>query len=224
MAQLCLMGLPMGLQFSITAIGSVMIQTAVNGLGTACVTAVTAASKVSLFFTCPFDALGSTMATYGGQNVGSGRWERLHQGLRASILLGAGYAVFAFGILYFFAEPLNMLFLDSGSAALLPLARQYLMAMALFYFFLALVNIFRLLIQGMGFSPLATLAGVLELTGRALISLLVPVMGFNAACYASPAAWVLADLFLVPAYLYCFHKLSQPKRRRFRLLHSSARG
>lgn len=224
MAQLCLMGLPMGLQFSITAIGSVMIQTAVNGLGTAYVTAVTAASKVSLFFTCPFDALGSTMATYGGQNVGSARWERLNQGLRACILLGAGYSIFAFGVLYFFAEPLNMLFLDAGSAALLPLARQYLLAMAAFYFFLALVNIFRLLIQGMGFSPLATLAGVLELTGRALISLLVPVMGFSAACFASPAAWVLADLFLVPAYLFCYHKLSQPGRRRFRLLHSSVRG
>ncbi len=67
MGELCLMGLPMGLQFSITAIGSVMIQTAVNGLGTAYVTAVTAASKVSMFFSCPFDAMGSTMATYGGQ-------------------------------------------------------------------------------------------------------------------------------------------------------------
>ena len=205
MGELCLMGLPMGLQFSITAIGSVMIQTAVNGLGTAYVTAVTAASKVSMFFACPFDAMGSTMAAYGGQNVGSARWERLHQGLRACVILGAVYSGISLAVLFLWADPLNMLFLDAASASLLPLARQYLLTMGLFYFALALVNIFRFLIQGMGFSPLATLAGVLELT----------------ACFASPAAWVLADLFLVPAYLYCFRRLTRPHHtgpRKTRLL------
>ena len=222
MGELCRMGLPMGLQFSITAIGSVMIQTAVNGLGTAYVTAVTAASKVSMFFSCPFDAMGSTMATYGGQNAGAGRWERLGQGLRSCVALGAAYALLALGVLYVWADPLNRLFLDAGSAALLPLARRYLLTLALFYFPLALVNIFRLMIQGMGFSPLATLAGVLELAGRAAVSLLVPSLGFAAACYASPAAWVLADLFLFPACLYCLHRLAHPEdRRRRRLLRSA---
>lgn len=222
MGELCLMGLPMGLQFSITAIGSVMIQTAVNGLGTAYVTAVTAASKVSMFFACPLDAMGSTMATYGGQNVGGAHWERLNQGLRACVLLGAGYAALSLALMRLFADPLNMLFLDAGSASLLPLARQYLLSLALFYFPLALVNIFRLLIQGMGFSPLATLAGVLELTGRAAVSLLVPSLGFQAACFASPAAWVMADLFLIPAYLHCYHRLTRPQRRpRTRFLRST---
>ena len=167
-----------------------------------------------MFFACPFDAMGSTMATYGGQNVGSAHWKRLHQGLRACVLLGAVYSVASLAVLYVWADPLNMLFLvDAASTPLLPLARRYLLTLALFYFPLALVNILRLLIQGMGFSPLATLAGVLELTGRAVISLLVPVLGFAAACFASPAAWVLADLFLLPAYLYCYRRLSQPHRR-----------
>ena len=214
MGELCLMGLPMGLQFSITAIGSVMIQTAVNGLGTAYVTAVTAASKVSMFFSCPFDAMGSTMATYGGQNAGAARWERLHQGLRACVLLGAAYSVLSLAALHIWADPLNMLFLDGDSAALLPLARKYLLILAWFFFPLALVNIFRLLIQGMGFSPLATLAGVLELAGRAAVSLLVPSLGFAAACFASPVAWLMADLFLLPAYLYCYRRLTRPRRRR----------
>lgn len=224
MGDLCLMGLPMGLQYSITAIGSVMIQAAVNGLGTAYVTAVTAASKVSMFFCCPFDAMGSTMATYGGQNVGSEQWVRLHQGLRACTILGAAYSVIALGALYLWADPLNMLFLDEESVALLPLARQYLMVLALFYFPLALVNIVRFLIQGMGFSPLATLAGVLEMTARGGVALLVPAFGFSAACFASPAAWVMADLFLLPAYLHCYRALTQPRRRppRARLLHSAS--
>ena len=213
MGELCLMGLPMGLQFSITAIGSVMIQMAVNGLGTVYVTAVTAASKVSMFLACPFDAMGSTMATYSGQNVGSAQWQRLNQGVRACTLLGAVYSAAALAVLYVWADPLNMLFLDAASASLLPLARQYLMSLAVFYFPLSLIHIFRLTIQGMGFSPLATLSGVLELTGRAAVSLLVPVLGFSAACFASPVAWILADLFLIPAYLYCRRRLTRPRSR-----------
>ena len=74
---LCNMGIPMGLQYSITAIGSVILQTAVNSLGSMAVAAVTAGSKISMFFCCPFDALGSTMATYGGQNVGARKLDRI---------------------------------------------------------------------------------------------------------------------------------------------------
>ena len=209
---LCLMGLPMGFQYSITAIGSIMIQTAVNGLGTAYVTAVTAASKVSMFLCCPFDAMGATMATYGGQNVGAQKWERLHQGLWSCVLLGAAYSVISLVAVLTLAEPLNTLFLDQASLHLLPLARQYLVTSALFFFPLALVNIFRFLIQGMGFPPLATLAGVLEMVARGGVSYLVPLLGFSAACFASPAAWVLADLFLVPAYFFCYKKLARPLR------------
>ena len=227
MGELCLMGLPMGLQYSITAIGSVMIQTAVNGLGTASVTAVTAANKVSLFFSCPFDAMGSTMATWGGQNVGAQAWDRLHQGLKTCVALGAVYSGLALGLLCLLADPLNSLFLDAGSLYLLPLARQYLLTLAAFYFFLCLVNSVRFLIQGMGFSPLATFAGVLEMTARGGIALLVPAWGFTAACFASPAAWVMADLFLIPAYLHCWHKLAgdrtqKEKRSRPRRLRPAA--
>lgn len=204
---LCLMGLPMGFQYSITAIGSVMIQTAVNGLGTMYVTAVTAASKVSMFLCCPFDALGATMATYGGQNAGARQWERLHQGLKSCVILGAIYSVISLLAVLALAEPLNMLFLDAQSVHLLPLARQYLVASAAFFFPLALVNIVRFLIQGMGFPPLATLAGALEMVARGGVSYLVPVLGFSAACFASPAAWVLADAFLIPAYFFCHKKL-----------------
>lgn len=217
MGELCLAGLPMGLQYSITAIGSVMMQTAVNGLGTVYVTAVTAASKVSMFLCCPFDAMGCTMATYGGQNVGAAKWDRLHQGVRACVLLAGIYAALALGVVFLFAEPLSMLFLDEASTGLLPLARQYLLTGALFFFPLALVNILRFVIQGMGFSPLATLAGVLEMAARAGLAFFVPVFGFTAACFASPAAWILADAFLVPAYFHCWRKLARPDAHRRRL-------
>lgn len=223
MGELCLMGLPMGLQYSITAIGSVMLQTAVNGLGTVYVTAVTAAGKVSMFLCCPFDAMGCTMATYGGQNVGAGKWERLHQGVRACVTLGAVWSAISLGLVLLFYRPLIMLFLDAGSAELLPLAQQNLLTMVSFYFLLALVNIFRFLIQGMGFSPLATLAGVLEMAARAGLSCLVPVFGFTAACFSSPVAWLLADLFLVPAYFHCYRRLTQPQSEKKQKLAAAVR-
>ena len=217
MGELCLMGLPMGLQYSITAIGSVMIQSAVNSLGTAYVGAVTAAGRVTGVLACPFDAMGCTMATYGGQNVGARKWDRLHEGLRACVLLGAGYAALSFGAVLLFSGPMNMLFLSADSAGeLLPLAKEYLTINAAFYFLLSLVNIFRFLIQGMGFSPLAVLAGVLEMVGRWAVALLVPSFGFTAAAFASPAAWVLADLFLVPAYFWCHRRLTRPRPQRRR--------
>ncbi len=209
------LGLPMGLQYSITAIGSIMLQSAVNSLGTAYVTATTAASKAAVFLCCPFDAMGAAMVTYGGQNVGAKQWARLHQGVLACTILGAAYAVIALCAVAVLGSPMVMLFLDQASAALAPLARQYMLTQALFYFPLSLVNIYRFMIQGMGFSPLATCAGVMEMAGRGLVAHLVTVLGYSAACFASPAAWILADLFLLPAYFWCARRVQYgPSNRR----------
>lgn len=205
--RLFLMGLPMGLQYSITAIGSVMLQTAVNGLGTSYVTAVTAANKLSMFMCCPFDAMGSTMATYAGQNVGSQKWERLNKGLGACVLLGLIYSAAAFLFLLVAGNNLAMIFLDEESKHLIPLVKQFLTVLSAFYFPLALVNIVRFFIQGMGFSPTATVAGFLEMIGRWFIAHMVTLYGFTAACFASPAAWILADAFLIPAYFICKRRL-----------------
>lgn len=205
--RLMMLGLPMGLQYSITAIGSVILQSAVNVLGTTYVTATTAAQKVSLFLACPFDAMGSTMVTYGGQNVGAGAWKRLHQGVRACTILGVIYALIAMVSVRLAGHWMVMLFLDAGSADLAPLAQHFLWILVVFYIPLALVNIFRFMIQGMGFSPLATFAGVLEMIGRIAVARLVGVYGYAAACYASPAAWILADCFLVPAYFVCARRI-----------------
>ncbi len=204
---LCTMGLPMGLQYSITAIGSVVLQTAVNQLGTDYVAAITAANKLSMFICCPFDAMGSTMATYAGQNVGAQKWDRLNKGIGSCVILGAVYSVLAFAIMFLFGDNLAMLFLNEDGRVLQPLVQQFLNILSAFYFPLALVNIVRFFIQGMGFPPIATFAGILEMIGRGAIAYLVGIFGFTAACFASPAAWVLADAFLIPAYFVCKRKL-----------------
>lgn len=207
---LCSMGIPMGLQYSITAIGSVVLQSAVNTLGTAYVSAMTAASKLSIFFCCPFEAMGTTMATYGGQNVGAGKIDRLGKGLKACVMLGAVYSVIAFVIYLFFTPQLSLLFLDASETELIANAKMFLISNGMFYFALALVNIVRFMIQGIGFSSLAVFAGVFEMVARTVVGFVfVPKLGYQAACFANPAAWIMADIFLVPAYFYCVNKLKK---------------
>lgn len=208
---LLVMGLPMGFQYSITAIGSVILQAAVNSLGSIAVASMTAASKISMFVVCPFDALGSTMATYGGQNVGAGKLERLGKGLRSAVILGAIYSAVIFVVVYFFGENMIQIFLsptEENAATVLVWAKEFLVINAAFYFPLALVNIVRFLIQGMGFSGFAVFAGVFEMVARTIVGLfLVPVFGFVAACFASPLAWIFADAFLIPAFFFCRKRL-----------------
>ena len=208
MGILCSMGVPMGLQYSITAIGSVILQTAVNTLGSVAVAATTAGSKVSLFFCCPYDALGSTMATYGGQNVGAKRLDRIGKGLLSCSILGIVYSIAAFVIMYFFGDKFALMFLDAGETEILQNARMMLVINSAFYIPLTFVNVIRFLIQGMGYSTFAILAGVFEMVARTLAGVfLVPKFGYIGACFASPLAWIFADLFLFPAYFYVMKRL-----------------
>ena len=204
-------GLPMGLQFSITAIGSVTVQWSVNGLGVDAVAAVSAASKLSMFFACVFDALASTMATFAGQNVGARKLDRVGQGLKAASILGTVYCVIAWGVVMLFGDRLLGLFIDGGeNAAVLELGFRYLKINASFYIPLLFVNIVRLSIQGMGFTRVAMFAGLCEMVARVSVALLlVPSAGFTGASFANPAAWVLADLFLFPCYFQLMRVMRQ---------------
>ena len=208
--RLCAMGIPMGLQYSITAIGCLILQAAVNTLGAVSIAAMTAGGKVGNLMCCPLDAMGSTMATYGGQNLGAGRLDRIHKGLKSCLVMGCIYSVLAFIILWFFGRELSMLFLDKGETEILDGAREFLVLNSAFYIPLAFVNIVRFMIQGIGFSKLALFAGVFEMIARSAVSLLlVPVFGYMAVCLASPAAWIMADCFLVPAYFYAMRTLKK---------------
>ena len=208
--RLCYMGVPMGLQYSITAIGSVILQTAVNGLGSLVVAAVTAGSKISMFLCCPFDALGSTMATYAGQNVGAKRLDRVNEGIKNSIIIGSVYSIIAFLVSIFFGKTIALLFVDGNELELLSMVSKQLIITALFYIPLCLVNVVRFTIQGMGYSTFAIFAGICEMIARTICGfILVPIFGFNAVCLASPIAWICADLFLIPGYISVMNKMKR---------------
>ena len=155
--------------------------------------------------------MGAAMATYCGQNVGACRLDRLRKGVRSCSVLGLGYSVIALVGMILFAAQGAMLFLNAEEPRfelLLGLTCQYVVTLTAFFFPLALVNILRFSIQGMGFSTFAILAGVLEMIARTVVGhFFVPMAGYTAACFASPAAWICADLFLIPACLGCIAHL-----------------
>lgn len=207
---LCGMGIPMGLQYSITAIGSLVIQTAINGLGSTAVASVAAAQKVSMLFCCPFDALGGTMATYAGQNVGAKKLNRVVQGVHSANGIGILYALGAFAVTFFFGEQIPRLFVDAAETEVIRQAYQYMLGNALFFIALVFVNVYRFTIQGMGFSGFAVFAGVFEMVARGMMGFaVVPILGYPAVCLSSPLAWIFADIFLIPAFGHCIKRLQK---------------
>lgn len=205
---LCKMGVPMGLQYSITAIGSVILQSAVNTLGSDAVAAVTAGTKISMFLCCPFDAMGSTMATYGGQNVGAGYLDRIDKGIKDCSKLGIIYSVMSLIFVLILGRSLSLLFVSADEGAIIDQIHYFLIANVVFYIPLAFVNIVRFMIQGLGYSAFAILAGVCEMAARSIVGFVfVPIFGFSAAGFASPVAWICADCFLIPAYFHVMKKL-----------------
>ena len=203
-------GVPMGLQFSITAIGSIMLQSANNALGTACVAAFTAAMRIKMFFICAFESLGIAMATYTGQNYGAGKPERIWQGIKASSLMMMIYAVFTFTILILTSDKISLLFVDASETEILKDTVLFLHVSCYFFPILGLLCILRYTIQGAGYTNLAMLSGVSEMIARTLVSIYaVPVYGYIAVCFGDPTAWLAADLFLIPAFIYVYRKLKE---------------
>ena len=204
------MGVPMGLQFSITAIGSIMLQSANNALGTTCVAAFTSAIRIKMFFICPFESLGIAMATYGGQNYGAGKPGRIWQGVKVSSAMMFSYALVVAAILLLFSRQLALLFVDPHETEILDKAALYLHVSCFFFPILGQLCILRYTIQGVGFSNFAMFSGVMEMIARTLVSLYaVPAWGYLAVCFGDPTAWIAADLFLVPAFWYVYKQIKK---------------
>ncbi|WP_440420108.1 MATE family efflux transporter [Prevotella merdae] len=203
-------GVPMGLQFSITGIGIIMLQSANNALGTTCVAAFTASMRIKYLFTCVFENIGVAMATYCGQNLGARKMERITRGVKDAICLMLVYFVFTFIVIYPFADWMMHLFVDSGEAEVVSRAAQFMRIANYFYPALGLLTILRYSIQGLGFSNLSMLSGVMEMIARCGVSLwLVPALTWTGVCLGDPVAWIMADVFLIPAFIWVQHRLKK---------------
>lgn len=207
-------GFPMGLQFSVTAIGSILLQTSVNGLGSDCVASMVSGGKLNMFFMAPFDALGAALATFTGQNLGAGKLDRIKESVKKSMAIGMVYAVLIFTISFFFSGKLALVFVDASETAIIHNIRYVMLINQSFYWFLLAVDVYRFVIQGLGYSNLAIISGFLEMVARAFMGVfIVPKLGFVFACMASPLAWVMAVSFLIPTYYKLMKKVAADLNR-----------
>lgn len=203
-------GVPMGLQFSITGIGIIMLQSANNALGTNYVAAFTASMRIKYLFTCVFENIGVAMATYCGQNFGAGLIDRVQSGIKGALKIMMVYFILTLAVIYPLADDMMRLFVDSHEAEVVTNAALFMRMSNYFYPALGLLTILRYSIQGLGYSTLSMLSGVMEMIARCGVSLwLVPALHFMGVCLGDPVAWMAADVFLVPAYILIYRHLKK---------------
>ena len=210
------LGFPMALQFSITAVGTMMVQSALNILGSIHVAAFTAASKVEQVISQMYVALGTTMATYAAQNIGAGKVKRIHQGFMAATVISFVYSAVAGILTYYWGYKLTGLFVSQNLDSVVGLVDVYLKCATLFFIPLAVINVYRNGIQGMGFGLAAMMGGVAELVGRGVVATIASgYKSYWGICMASPVAWILAGVLFLVMYWMIMRRLKKSKRYEF---------
>ena len=208
-AELLTMGVPMGLQFSITAIGSMVMQSANNSLGLTYVSAFTASNRLKQLAMSPFDGIANGTSVFCSQNMGAGENERSVKGLRTGVALGVSYG-FLVGLgLIFGGRALASLFVGGQESLVLDAAARLLRCLGSCFWMLGILNICRMSAQGLGYSGRVVFAGFMEMAARTLVSfLLVPILGFTAICWADQSAWVAAIAYVLPLTIWCVRQVS----------------
>ena len=196
-------GIPMALQYSITAIGTMMVQSSLNILGSTLVAAYTAAGKIEQVVSQAYVALGTTLATYSAQNIGAGDVPRVRRGFRATTWIGVIYSFAAAALVMTVGKYMTYLFVSEDVELIMDSVDLYLKCAGSLFIPLAIVNIYRNGIQGLGYGLLPMMAGVAELVGRGVMSVIAAQQkSYLGVCLASPAAWVLAAALLIGMYFY----------------------
>ncbi len=208
-------GIPMALQFSITAVGTILVQSALNLFGSVAVAAYTAACKVEQLVTQPYSAMGMTMATYGAQNRGINDVSRIRKGTRIANGISAAYSVVVYGVIVLLMPYLIKLFIGEESAEVLNYAKSYIYICGSCFIPLGMIFIFRNVMQGCGYSLMPMLGGVVELICRAVFAYVaVRQSSYNGVCMANGITWLVTGVFLAIAYLFTIHRMETVSRQK----------
>jgi putative MATE family efflux protein len=201
-------GIPMGMQLSITAIGSLALQGAVNRLGTEAVAAVSAATRVRQIAYFTLGSLGTAGATYCSQNLGARRIDRINEGVRVMFLFSIVLCLLNSLIIIFFGEPMINLFFKEPSPKLTQMGMQLLYTGMYLYIFLACIYLFRSCIQGLGYAAITLLCGLMELIARFIASyFLAEKFQYTGICFADTLAWIMADAIAIPVFFVLLRKI-----------------
>lgn len=194
--KLCKIGFPMGFEYSVSALGAVIMQGAINALGTAAIAGQTTGEKIRQMFTLPMESVGMGMATYAGQNDGAKRYDRIKDGIKAGLTIQLTYCVAAWVVIFFGKGFFTEIVLGPSAGEAAQLSIQYLSIISALFCIHGSLMIMRNTLQGMGYSIHAVLSGAGELLGRALGGwLAVAHFGFIGICFANPFAWGFALIY-----------------------------
>lgn len=211
------LGIPISLQFTITSIGSMTLQSAVNSFGSNVIAGFTAASRVEQLTNIPMSGLGVATMTFVSQNYGAGKYQRIIKSVKNIFFLDVFVSVICSITLVIIGPYVVKLFMSDYNADIMYAAQHYLWAIAECYSLVAILFVFRNTLQGLGFTYANTIAGAGELFGRLAVALIfTKLIGFDAICYAGPVAWLLADIPLIVIYL--------KKQKKFKQLALSQKG
>ncbi len=203
-------GIPMGLQYSVTAIGSMMMQVADNRLGTVFISGYASGFKIKHLFMCPMDAMGTATAMYVGQNLGANRMDRIRKGMLQMTGTVALYGVFCGLIMYFFGYSISSLFVSSDNVEVLAASAMYAKYVGMFMWTVGILIVIRYSVQGMGYSAITVVGGGLELVARGMVSFLaVPVYGYLAVCFTDQVAWAVAMVYIIVIGIWCFRHVKR---------------
>ena len=192
---------PMGIQISIIAIGTIILQTAVNRFGSVYVAANTAAIKVENLVMQPGISFGITMATYCAQNLGAGNFERIKDGVKKCALINIGIGIFAGVVLIFFGSYFTKMFVSDANPEVIRIAQQYLITVGLFFVPVNMIFIFKNALQGMGHTFVPMMSGIYELAARSIGAFIFPYfLGYIGTCLAGPFSWIAAAIPLTLEY------------------------
>lgn len=196
------LGLPVSVQFTVTSIGSMCLQSVVNSFGTNVIAGFTAAGRVEGITNIPMSGLGVATQTFVGQNYGAKKYDRIIKSVKKIFVLDLMVSVVMSITLYLISKPMISLFLTEENPEIIASANRYILAIAQCYSMVAVLFVMRNTLQGLGFTYANSIAGIGEFFGRLSIAfILTPMLGFDAVCYAGPAAWLLADIPLIIIYL-----------------------
>ena len=205
--RLCVVGLPMGFEYSVSAIGAVILQNSINTLGSGAVAAQTAGEKIRQMFTLPMESVGMAIATYAGQNFGAGKLKRIWQGIKQGMVIQLVYCVVIWAVLLGMNGLLVQIVLGEAQPEISAEAGRYLFIVSCLFIFHGSLMVFRNTLQGMGYSFHAIISGVWELAGRSLGGwLAVHGAGFTAVCLANPLAWIFALCYCIYMVRYFLRK------------------
>ena len=194
-------GIPMALQFSITAAGAIVLQSALNNLGSKTIASYTAASKVQQVVMQPAVTFGVAMATYSGQNLGAGKIDRIKEGVKKCAMISIIASIASTIIVVLFGGAFTKMFVSGNDLEVIEIAQHYLNTVSLFYIPLGLIFIYRNTLQGIGESFVPMMAGVAEMLARTIVAFTLPkLLGFTGIALADPAAWLAAAIPLGIVY------------------------